>query len=115
LESLSIDQCGATPVTDLLGTFIVLALLRLKIPEDFVGPNPIDSLTGFISKSGCKLEELHIDRPRSLRQDSYCKAFPLIRKFSFDNEDDSSDCDASDVEDNSDSDASDTEDNSESE
>ncbi|KAJ7866335.1 hypothetical protein B0H13DRAFT_2352541 [Mycena leptocephala] len=111
LESLSIDQY---PVTDFLEKFIVPALRSLKIPEDFIEPDPIQSLTGFISKSGCKLEEVHITGERSLPQDSYRKAFPSIRRFSFDNEDDSSDCDASDVEDNSDSDASDAEDSSDS-
>ncbi|KAJ7827568.1 hypothetical protein B0H13DRAFT_2439230 [Mycena leptocephala] len=104
LESLSIDQCSATPVTDFLETFIVPALHRLKIPEAFIGPNAIDSLTGFISKSGCKLEEVYISSDqRLLRQDSYCQAFPSIRKFSFDGEDDPSDSDFSDLEDNSDS------------
>jgi hypothetical protein len=102
LESLRIGQYGASPATDFLETFIVPALRSLKIPEEFLGPSPIDSLTGFISKSGCKLEEVHIGSDlRSLRQDSYRQAFPSIRKFSFDSEDNSSDSDASDVEDNS--------------
>ncbi|KAJ7932351.1 hypothetical protein B0H13DRAFT_1701263 [Mycena leptocephala] len=104
LESLSIDQCGATPVTDFLETFIVPALRRLKIPEEFLGPSPLDSLAGFISKSGCKLEEVYISSDqRLLRQDSYCQAFPSIHKFSFDYEEESSDSDSSDLEDNSDS------------
>jgi hypothetical protein len=63
----------------------------------------IQSLTGFISKSGCKLEEVHISGPCSFRQDSYRMAFPSICKFSPDDEEESSDSDASDVEDNSDS------------
>ncbi|KAJ7866342.1 hypothetical protein B0H13DRAFT_2561468 [Mycena leptocephala] len=100
LESLSIDQYA---VTDFLEKFIVPALRSLKIPEDFIEPDPIQSLTGFISKSGCKLEEVHITGERSLPQDSYCKAFPSIRQFSFDGEDDPSDSDCSDLEDNSDS------------
>jgi hypothetical protein len=83
LESLRIGQCGATPVTDLLGTFIVPALRSLKIPEEFLRPSPIDSLTGFISKSGCKPEEVYITGPRSLPKQSYRKAFPSIPKFSF--------------------------------
>jgi hypothetical protein len=68
-------------VIDFLKTFIVPALRRLKIPEDFI--DPIESLTEFISKSGCKLEEVHITGRRSLPQDSYRKAFPSIPKFSF--------------------------------
>ncbi|KAJ7866327.1 hypothetical protein B0H13DRAFT_2670755 [Mycena leptocephala] len=83
LESLTFDPGINCPVIDFLETFIVPALRHLKIPEEFLGPSPIDSLTGFISKSGCKLEELHIDGPSSLPKQSYRKAFPSIRKFSF--------------------------------
>jgi hypothetical protein len=101
LESLSIDQYDATPVTDFLETFIVPALRRLEIPEACLGTSPLDSLTGFISKAGCKLEKVYINGPRSFRQNSYRKAFPLIRRFSFDGEDDSSGSDALGVEDNS--------------
>ncbi|KAJ7808760.1 hypothetical protein B0H13DRAFT_1928275 [Mycena leptocephala] len=103
LESLVISSLDG-PVTDFLEKFIVPALRRLEVSKEFLGPSPFDSLTGFISKSGCKLEEVHIGGdPRSLRQDSYCQAFPSIRKFSFDGEDDPSDSDSSDLEDNSDS------------
>jgi hypothetical protein len=101
LESLAFIDSGDGPMTDFLKTFIVPALRYLEIPEDFIEPDPIQSLTGFISKSGCKLEEVHIGGdPRSFRQDSYRKAFPSIRKFSFDGEDHSSDSDGPDVEDN---------------
>jgi hypothetical protein len=114
LESLTLVDASSGPGTDLLGTFIVPALRSLKIPEEFLGPSPIDPLTAFISKSGCKLYKVHIAGARLLPQDSYRQAFPSIRQFSFDNKDDSSDSDASDVEDNSDSDASDAEDSSDS-
>jgi hypothetical protein len=63
LESLAVDT-GINPVTGFLGTFIVPALRRLKIPEGFIEPDPIESLTAFISKSGCKLEEAQIYSPR---------------------------------------------------
>ncbi|KAJ7834299.1 hypothetical protein B0H13DRAFT_2369955 [Mycena leptocephala] len=104
LESLVISGRDG-PVTDLLGTFIVPALRHLKIPEDFIGPNPIDSLTGFISKSNCQLEEVYITGLHSLPKQSYREAFPSIRMFSFDDEEESNDSDASesDVEDNFDS------------
>jgi hypothetical protein len=92
------------PVTDFLETFIVPALRRLEIPEAFLGPSPIDSLTGFISKSGCKLDELCITDWGSLSQDSYRQAFPSICRFFFDDEDNSSDSGSSDLEDSSDSD-----------
>jgi hypothetical protein len=94
---------GNGSVTDFLETFIVPALHRLKISEEFLGPSPIDSLTAFISKSGCKLEEVHITGRCSLRPDSYRKAFPLIHQFSFDDEDNSSDSDSSDIGGDSDS------------
>ncbi|KAJ7938390.1 hypothetical protein B0H13DRAFT_1698519 [Mycena leptocephala] len=100
LESLTVDA-SSSPVTGFLETFNVPALRRLKISEGFIEPDPIESLTAFISKSGCKLEEAQIDGPRSLPKLCYRKAFPSIRKFSFDNEEESSDSDASDVEDNS--------------
>jgi hypothetical protein len=103
LESLSIDQCDASSATDFLQIFIVPALRSLKIPEEFLKPNPVDLLSGFISKSGCKLEEVHITGPCSIRQDSYHQAFPSICKFSFDDEEESSDSEASDVDSDSDS------------
>jgi hypothetical protein len=90
-------------VIDLLETFIVPALRRLKIPEDFMSPDLIEAFKVFILKSGCKLEEVHISDPRLIRQDSYHQAFPSGPKFSFDGEDDPSDFDASDVEDRSES------------
>ncbi|KAJ7871603.1 hypothetical protein B0H13DRAFT_2554396, partial [Mycena leptocephala] len=76
LESLTLVDPGTNgPVTDSLEKFIVPALHRLEVSKEFLGPSPFDSLTGFISKSGCKLEEVHIGGdPRSLRQDSYCQA-----------------------------------------
>ncbi|KAJ7834297.1 hypothetical protein B0H13DRAFT_223461 [Mycena leptocephala] len=82
LESLAIFDLDG-PLLDLLGTFIVPALHRLEIPEGFLGTSPLDSLTGFISKSGCKLEKVHIAGKCLLPQDSYRQAFPSIHKFSF--------------------------------
>jgi hypothetical protein len=82
LESLAIFDLDES-VIELLGTFTVPALRRLEISEGFLGTSPFDSLTRFISKTGCKLEELHIAGPRSLPKQSYLKAFPSIRKVSF--------------------------------
>jgi hypothetical protein len=98
LESLDING----PVTDLLGIFIVPALRSLKIPEIFIGPNPIELLTGFISKSGCKLDKVHITASRLLPPDSYRQAFPSIRKFLFSDQN-SMGFVVEDAEDNSDS------------
>ncbi|KAJ7850361.1 hypothetical protein B0H13DRAFT_2360751 [Mycena leptocephala] len=98
LESLTLElaEPGARPVTDFLKTFIVPALRSLEIPEQFFEPNPIESLTVFISKSGCKLEEVHITDPRSVPESSYLEAFPSIPRFSFSDEESSN---SSDVED----------------
>jgi hypothetical protein len=98
---LTVDLAGGL-ITNLLGTFILPALRSLEIPEEFLESNPVASLSGFVSKSGCKLEEVHITGRCSLPQDSYRQAFPSIRKFSFDGENDSSDS-FSDIEDNSNS------------
>ncbi|KAJ7901348.1 hypothetical protein B0H13DRAFT_2515943, partial [Mycena leptocephala] len=66
-----------------LQIFIVPALLSLKIPERFLGLDPIDSLTSFISKSGCRLQEMCIAGKRLLTKNSYHLAFPLIQTFLF--------------------------------
>jgi hypothetical protein len=95
LESLTLVDANGS-VTDFLETFIVPALRSLKIPEEFLEPNPIESLARFISKSGCKLEEVHITGWRSLPQDSYRKEFPSILMFSLQGEGVSSDSDSSD-------------------
>jgi hypothetical protein len=66
-----------------LQIFIVPALLSLKIPERFLGLDPIDSLTSFMSKSGCTLQEVCIAGKRLFTKSSYHSAFPLIRTFLF--------------------------------
>jgi hypothetical protein len=84
LESLTLELAASSgrPVKDFLQTFIVPALRSLEIPETILNV-PVESLTAFISKSNCKLEELHITGPRSVPKSAYRKAFPSIRKFSF--------------------------------
>jgi hypothetical protein len=97
--------------TGYLETFIVPALRRLQVPDDFLlpdddlGPDAIDALHSFVSKSGCKPEEVFITGPRSRPKDSYRRAFPSIN-FSFNsaitdweyNKDEESKSDSSDVE-----------------
>ncbi|KAJ7796357.1 hypothetical protein B0H14DRAFT_2531784 [Mycena olivaceomarginata] len=63
---------------DLLQTFIVPALSRLEIPERFLGPNAIDSLSSFISKSGCRLQRVDIVDRSVVPENSYRTAFPSI-------------------------------------
>jgi hypothetical protein len=80
LKSLVLKKIkGDCPVTGYLETFVVPALRGLQIPEKFLGSNPIGSLTGFIAKSGCSLQEIHITGKRRLHGDSYFQEFPSIR------------------------------------
>jgi ribosomal protein S18 len=72
--------------TGFIETFIVPALRSLEIPEQYLDADPIESLKRFISKSGCKLEELRITGQRTRPQHSYRQAFPWIRNFSFNGE-----------------------------
>ncbi|KAJ7629809.1 hypothetical protein DFH06DRAFT_710277 [Mycena polygramma] len=90
LESLNLIHCGIRPVKHLLPTFLVPALRRLKIPESFLAPDPIDTLAKFVSISGCKLEELCITHGTSLLLENdesrYLQAIPSLRKVSFSTE-----------------------------
>jgi hypothetical protein len=71
------------PRTNDLQIFIVPALLSLEIPERFLGLDPIYSLTSFISKSGCTLQEVCIAGKRLFTKSSYHSVFPLIQTFLF--------------------------------
>ncbi|KAJ6562543.1 hypothetical protein B0H19DRAFT_1144916 [Mycena capillaripes] len=79
LESLTIK--GETE-TGYLETFIVPALRRLDIGELILLPKAINTLESFMSKSGCQLREVLIAGDRSVHEDLYRKAFPIL-KFSF--------------------------------
>ncbi|KAJ7875445.1 hypothetical protein B0H13DRAFT_2201207 [Mycena leptocephala] len=103
LESLTLINPRRESAIDFLGTLIVPALRSLEIPEIFLYVNPIESLTAFISKSGCKLEEVQITGPRSVPESSYLKAFPSIPRFLFTDEESTGESDFSDVEGNLDS------------
>ncbi|KAJ7043038.1 hypothetical protein C8F04DRAFT_27703 [Mycena alexandri] len=72
-------------VNGYLGTFIVPALRRLKISEDFLGSDPLALLASFLSKSSCKLQDVDIGGERILPECTYREAFPLIT-FSFEAE-----------------------------
>ncbi|KAJ7356477.1 hypothetical protein DFH08DRAFT_661535, partial [Mycena albidolilacea] len=60
LPSLQYLTLTGRSVTGYLETLIVPALLELEIPESFLAPNPIATLTSYISKSCCKLRALYI-------------------------------------------------------
>ncbi|KAJ7155140.1 hypothetical protein C8R46DRAFT_853728, partial [Mycena filopes] len=58
LQSLTLQRHGDEPVLGYLDSLTLPALRILSIPEPFLGDTPIDALTRFIKKSGCKLQEL---------------------------------------------------------
>ncbi|KAJ7347378.1 hypothetical protein DFH08DRAFT_779614 [Mycena albidolilacea] len=85
LESLALnipDPLG--PVCQYLTLFITPALRRLRIPEQFLGPDAIRSLTAFITTSGCELQELRITGKRSIPSKSYYReALHSVGRLSF--------------------------------
>ncbi|KAJ7719841.1 hypothetical protein B0H16DRAFT_1739180 [Mycena metata] len=76
LESYRLDL-GSHP--DFFEILVVPALRSLEIPEECLGVNPIDTLTSFIAKSGCKPGQIFITGPRNFMRDTYRKAFPSER------------------------------------
>ncbi|KAJ6589352.1 hypothetical protein B0H19DRAFT_1226897 [Mycena capillaripes] len=104
LESLTL--MARAPIVGYLETFIVPGLHKLEIAGYLLGSSPIDSLASFISKSGCKLQEVRITGDRELYQSVYRDAFPLIQNFYFevgDEEGSESDATSSDAESDSNS------------
>ncbi|KAJ7623936.1 hypothetical protein DFH06DRAFT_1481775 [Mycena polygramma] len=83
LEFLSFIHVRGGPVTDFLPTLIVPALRNLEIPESYLAPDPVHSLTAFMSKSGCRLEKLDLTGVLSVPAQTYRESFPLIRKLTF--------------------------------
>ncbi|KAJ7019297.1 hypothetical protein C8F04DRAFT_1148161 [Mycena alexandri] len=82
LESLVLAAfSGGDTVKGYEETFIVPALRKLDILERFL-EDPVNSLTSFISKSGCQLEKVTIGGQRYISGDVYRTAFPSI-EFSF--------------------------------
>ncbi|KAJ7871866.1 hypothetical protein B0H14DRAFT_3860566 [Mycena olivaceomarginata] len=72
------------PVCQYLTLFITPALRRLRIPEQFLGPDAIRSLTAFITTSGCELQELCITGKRSIPSKSYYReALHSVGRLSF--------------------------------
>ncbi|KAF7342146.1 F-box domain-containing protein [Mycena venus] len=103
LESLVVSNLSDDKnITDFkLTSFILPALLKLEIPEKFLGSTPIDFLASFISTSGCKLQKMRITGRTigsSPSEDSYLAAYPFIPSVSFEYEgepsDDESDSDS---------------------
>lgn len=81
LESLELVQDHDLDVLEYLGTFTVPALLRLQVPDfEFDPDHFFHSLSVFIAKAGCKLQELHITglNPSSHRLAPYCRKLGYI-------------------------------------
>ncbi|KAJ7467541.1 hypothetical protein FB451DRAFT_394297 [Mycena latifolia] len=70
------------PPTHYLETLITPALRTLQVLEGFLRPDPIHTLTSFISKSGCKLENIRIVGTE-LSSPTYREAFHSIPNLSF--------------------------------
>jgi hypothetical protein len=83
LESLALGNLDFGPVVGYLQNFITPTLVRLQIPEIYLGEHPTDSLMSFISKSDCKLQEMCVTGRRSVTKDLYRAAFPSIPKLTF--------------------------------
>ncbi|KAJ7241497.1 hypothetical protein B0H12DRAFT_43580 [Mycena haematopus] len=101
LESLVLkgQDLDAGPFLGYLESFITPAIRHLRISEQFLGNEPIHSLTKFISKSGCKLQEVCItDKDSSVSTVLYRDALQTISRLSF--------IPVEDLESNSDSDSS---------
>ncbi|KAF7360561.1 F-box domain-containing protein [Mycena venus] len=85
LKSLCCSDNNYGQMSDCIGPLIVPALRSLQVTERFLGPYPIGFLTSFVSKSSCKLQDVHIRGERIVPEDLYRMAFPSIR-FVFDSQ-----------------------------
>ncbi|KAF8150416.1 hypothetical protein K438DRAFT_441446 [Mycena galopus ATCC 62051] len=96
LESLSLKNEDAPETVGYLDDFLVPALRILQLEEIFLGAEPTNNLASFISKSGCKLQQIHITCRTLVSKASYREVFPSIHRFSFDD-----DADAASISNNS--------------
>ncbi|KAF7367528.1 F-box domain-containing protein [Mycena sanguinolenta] len=83
LQSLALTHVREDyPMTGFLQTLIVPALCSLRVPEPSLGPDPTNTLQSFVSRSGCKLQELCVMGTKPGSNASYDTAFPSA-KISF--------------------------------
>ncbi|KAF8150376.1 hypothetical protein K438DRAFT_1943673 [Mycena galopus ATCC 62051] len=87
LESFTFSEAEVPDPARYLDDFLVPALRSLRLSESFLGPTPIDRLSEFISKSGCKLQEVCVIDRTLASEASYRGEFPSIPQFSFDDSD----------------------------
>ncbi|KAF7367564.1 F-box domain-containing protein [Mycena sanguinolenta] len=81
LQTLALTHYGLEhdAVTGYLHILTAPALRRLRVPKSFLGPNAVDTLKSFISRSGCKLEELCITGRELGSLRSYQATFPSTK------------------------------------
>ncbi|KAJ7150435.1 hypothetical protein C8R43DRAFT_1127912 [Mycena crocata] len=87
LESLILVDDDGAEETEYLGTFIFPVLRKLKVPKVYIGTDPVTAFKSFVSKSGCKLQEVHITGERSTSEELYWNALPLVPKITFEVQD----------------------------
>ncbi|KAF8207674.1 hypothetical protein K438DRAFT_342392 [Mycena galopus ATCC 62051] len=91
LESLVFnDPSAVTHPTQYLESFATPALCSLRIQEQSLGRKPVHSLTEFISRSECKLQEVCITGRRVVARKSYREGLPSIPRLAFNEESDPS-------------------------
>ncbi|KAK7031831.1 F-box domain-containing protein [Favolaschia claudopus] len=78
LESLNISLDDDGEMDDVLESLMVPNLEILRISEDTLRPQPIETLKSFISKSNCKLKEIRITGAAISSEEAYRVAFPSI-------------------------------------
>ncbi|KAK7018496.1 F-box domain-containing protein [Favolaschia claudopus] len=79
LKSLTVN--GDESMNAFLNSFTLPLLSKLDVCEKLLGPDPISSLTTFISRSECKLQYLRISSIKSDSAISYSAAFPSIQEL----------------------------------
>ncbi|KAJ7155131.1 hypothetical protein C8R46DRAFT_436807 [Mycena filopes] len=80
LQSLTLQRYDEEAVIGYLDSLTLPALHILSIPEPFLGDAPIDVLTCFIKRSGCRLQELCLTE-KIQDPPIYREAFPLISRL----------------------------------
>ncbi|KAK7014295.1 F-box domain-containing protein [Favolaschia claudopus] len=76
LETLEVEVDEGVHV-NLMQGLVAPALHYLRLPESFLGSNPIKSLESFISRSRCHIDKLQVTEA-SVSHNAYRNAFPSI-------------------------------------
>ncbi|KAJ7659300.1 hypothetical protein DFH06DRAFT_1406470 [Mycena polygramma] len=86
LETLALEnwtEIGEeTDDIDYLANLSAPALRTLRIPEVFLGTDPVVALTSLISRSGCQLQKVRITGETTRTKEQYQQAFSSIPRWS---------------------------------